>query len=113
MKTKIILLLLALQLACMSAAALPTVPTDGELKRAPAAPLSAPSVGVTAENTPVSETVIVCGSVNVRTGPAPTGAVVRWLVAGDEVTVLERDGEWVRIGVGEWVVRRELCDGGE
>lgn len=108
MKTKIILLLLALQLACMSAAALPTAPTEGELKRAPV-PLSAPTVGVTAENTPVGETVIVCGSVNVRPGPAPTGAVIRWLVAGDVVMVLERDGEWVRIGVGEWVVRRELC----
>ena len=106
---KILLLLACMQLACMSAAAMPTAPTDGELK-APAAPQSAPSVGVTAENTPVIETVIVCGSVNVRTGPAPTGRVVRWLVAGDEVTVFERDGEWVRIGVGEWVVRRELCE---
>jgi len=40
---------------------------------------------------------------NVRAGPTTSAAVVgaRW--DGDEVPVLEIDGDWVRIGPGQWV----------
>jgi hypothetical protein len=51
----------------------------------------------------------LCGDVNVRAKPEPTGRVLRWLKAGEKVEVMEERGEWVRIGQQEWIVAEVLC----
>ena len=56
----------------------------------------------------------LCGDVNVREQPEPTGRVVRWLVAGDEVEVSEEREGWVRISPAtapnaEWITGGVLC----
>lgn len=51
----------------------------------------------------------LCGDVNVRAKPEPTGRVLRWLKAGEKVEVIEiRDG-WARIGQQEWIIAEVLC----
>ena len=62
----------------------------------------------TATNTAVP-TVTVCGNWNVRPVPAPSG-FVRLLKPGDSVTVFEWSKGWARIGAGEWVNGRAVCD---
>jgi hypothetical protein len=51
----------------------------------------------------------LCGAVNVRANPAPTGKVLRWLVEGQEVEVIEERGGWAMIGAGEWITAAVLC----
>lgn len=58
-------------------------------------------------------TWVICGSVNVREGPAAEGEVIRWLVDGQEVEVHEERGRWVRISPStaraEWITEAGLC----
>lgn len=114
---KRLLLLVVLQLACMSPAVVPTTPTaptDGELKRVPAAPQSAP-MGVTAAPAATLTVYGVCADVlNVRVDHLTTAMVVRTLGRMDIVTVLEwmPDG-WARIGENEYVNADWLCGVGE
>ena len=48
-------------------------------------------------------TVVGTDTLNVRSGPATTFALVKRLSRGDEVQVFEAEGKWLRVGVGEWV----------
>jgi uncharacterized protein YgiM (DUF1202 family) len=61
------------------------------------------------EPTATPQVVTLCGDVNVRPGASEHGAVIRWMKAGESVSVLEwRDG-WLRIGAGEWVTGKAVC----
>lgn len=70
-------------------------------------------VGVTESATqadPTQATVrTICGAVNVRPAPEAAGAVIRWLVDGETVTVYEWRGDWARIADGQWVTGKSLC----
>lgn len=47
--------------------------------------------------------VIDCDFLNVRKGPGTNNGVVRKLMEGALVFILEKQGKWLRIGVDEWV----------
>jgi uncharacterized protein YgiM (DUF1202 family) len=59
--------------------------------------------------TATPQVVTLCGSVNVRPGASSNGAVIRWLKAGESVTVLEWREGWARIGAGQWVTTKAVC----
>ncbi len=104
------LIVLAASMACMTSTVVSDVPKIEDL-----IVVDAPTVAATAtvrtENAPADpeREGLICGRVNVRMGPAASGAVGRWLVDGDVVIIHEWAEGWVRIGEGEWVTERALC----
>jgi hypothetical protein len=53
---------------------------------------------------PPESAVVIADSLNVREcGAYECASVGKWLRRGETVAVYERDGDWCRVGAGEWV----------
>ena len=55
------------------------------------------------EAAPESATVTARNGLNVRTGPGTDNEKIRTLSNGAQVDIYKREGDWARIGDGEWV----------
>lgn len=95
------IIVLALLFACA-----PVSVTQLEVTSTPSA-----IVASTATRAVSGELWKVCGgSVNVRSVPAPRDGVIDWLNTGDTVRVMGWEDGWARLGDGQFVNGKYLCE---
>ena len=100
---RIIIILLLASLACSRSAVVLTATHSPRAHEVPRASSTVPAVRW-------AETRRVCSdALNIRSAPVYSALVVGSLLRGDLITVFDRTGGWVRVGVGQWVRDAYLC----
>lgn len=98
-----LVLLMPVLVACSLSGTVPTLTPSPVVRVAPTASLPVPA-------TKAAEIKRVCvDALNVRFAPVYTASIRGALFRGDVVTIFDRAGGWVRVGVGQWVREAHLC----